>query len=317
MRDLSYAVRSRVRPELGRPSSKVLGGRAATGDATFSIDEIAEECIEKQLVSHPYVAYYTEDRGLVSREGAGWVLVIDPIDGTRPAAAGLESCCVSIAAAPVQAGCSSMPVEESMLRLRMKDVAVAMVLEIKNDASFIAVRNGGARIEIEGKSLEPKLSTKTGLTDMFWTAGYRGRPAVPLTTVLSRLIDLSSVDGGYFDLGSATFNITRVLAGQMDAYIDVGQRMAEESEEVRDRFLEVGKGAILNNYPYDLAAAALIASESGAIVSDAYGRPLDGYPLIPAKGKGQLSSVVTSNRSLHSRIMRELDAGMKRLVGER
>ena len=30
---------------------------------------------------------------------AEWVLIVDPIDGTRPAAAGLESCCVSIAAA--------------------------------------------------------------------------------------------------------------------------------------------------------------------------------------------------------------------------
>ena len=28
------------------------------------------------------------------------IFVVDPIDGTRPAAAGLESCCVSIAVVP-------------------------------------------------------------------------------------------------------------------------------------------------------------------------------------------------------------------------
>ena len=44
--------------------------------------------------------------GLVSPAGdrAEWVLVVDPIDGTRPALAGLESCCVSVAAAPLDVG---------------------------------------------------------------------------------------------------------------------------------------------------------------------------------------------------------------------
>ena len=39
----------------------------------------------------PDVAFYSEDRGLVSPGGeAEWVLVVDPIDGTRPAMAGLR-----------------------------------------------------------------------------------------------------------------------------------------------------------------------------------------------------------------------------------
>ena len=57
------------------------------------------------LVMHgaaPDVAFYSEDAGLVVPAGTtpAWVLVVDPVDGTRPALAGLESCCVSVAAAP-------------------------------------------------------------------------------------------------------------------------------------------------------------------------------------------------------------------------
>ena len=47
----------------------------------------------------PEVAFYSEDRGLVTPAGdAEWVLVVDPIDGTRPAMAGFEAACVSVAA---------------------------------------------------------------------------------------------------------------------------------------------------------------------------------------------------------------------------
>ena len=38
---------------------------------------------------------------------------------------------------------------------------------------------------------------------MFWTFGFRGRPARELAEVLAELIDLSSVGGGSFELGSA------------------------------------------------------------------------------------------------------------------
>ena len=303
--ELCSEVRSAVRPQLGKASAKGHEGRGASGDTTFSIDEVAEEKVGGILDRRDDIAYYTEDRGLVADGNARWLLIIDPIDGTRPAAAGLESCCVSVAVAPFRPDTGS---------LTMGDVFLGAVLEIKNEASFTAVRGGGVRIDIDGSLLEPCLSQKSSLNDIFWTAGYRGRPAEPLTTVIAELIDLSSVDGGYFDLGSATYSITRVVTGQMDLYVDAGQRMAEQNELVRDMFLEIGHGAILNNYPYDLAAAALIASEAGAAVSDAYGRPLDSYPLIPCGGGGQLSSVVSANSALHEAVLDRLDMGMIRLA---
>ena len=38
---------------------------------------------------------------------------------------------------------------------------------------------------------------------MFWTYGFRGRPARPMVEVLGDLIDASSVGGASFELGSA------------------------------------------------------------------------------------------------------------------
>ena len=47
---------------------------------------------------------------------------------------------------------------------------------------------------------------------------------------------------------------------------------------MRDEFERVGGGAVLNNSPYDLAAAALILEEAGAVVTDAVRQPLDDRP---------------------------------------
>ena len=39
---------------------------------------------------------------------------------------------------------------------------------------------------------------------------------------LSELVDASSVGGSTFDLGSATYDMTRIVTGQLDAYIEPG-----------------------------------------------------------------------------------------------
>ena len=107
VRELSLALRERVLPSLGLHAARVHGeSTGAGGDITFAIDSAAEEMLEEFLAERaPDVAFYSEDRGLVEPAGpAGTVLVVDPIDGTRPALAGRESCCISVAAAPLKEG---------------------------------------------------------------------------------------------------------------------------------------------------------------------------------------------------------------------
>ena len=136
----------------------------------------------------PDVAFYSEDRGLVAPQaGADWVLVVDPIDGTRPAMAGLEAACVSVAAARL----------EPERATRMGDVATGCVVEIKSGRAFVAQRG-------DGLQPEPSLSATRELSRMFWAYGLRGRPVRAIAEVLGELIDSSSVGGGTFDLGSAS-----------------------------------------------------------------------------------------------------------------
>ncbi len=132
--DLAATLREEVLPHLGAHAGRAHSGEAEGGDVTFEIDERAEARMESFLAERaPEVSFYSEDRGLVSPAGdrAEWVLIVDPIDGTRPALAGLESCCVSVAAAPLD----SEPT--------MADVQVGCVLELKSGASFVAERGRG------------------------------------------------------------------------------------------------------------------------------------------------------------------------------
>jgi myo-inositol-1(or 4)-monophosphatase len=295
--DLAATLREQVLPHLGAHAARAHAGEAEGGDVTFQIDEHAEARMEEFLAERaPEVSFYSEDRGLVSPAGdrAEWVLVVDPIDGTRPALAGLESCCVSVAAAPLDTDPT------------MGDVRVGCVLELKSGDGFVAERGAG---------LEPaaNLSANASLERMFWTYGFRGRPARALVEVLAELIDASSVGGGTFDLGSATYDMTRIVTGQLDAYVEPGPRMIDDVPEVRAEFERVGDGAVLNNSPYDLAAAAICLEECGAIVTDAYGRSLRDRPLLGSGHDFQMSCVAAANSELHSAICAQIDAGIERL----
>jgi myo-inositol-1(or 4)-monophosphatase len=295
--DLAATLREEVLPHLGAHAGRAHAGEGEGGDVTFEIDEQAERRMESFLADRaPEVSFYSEDRGLVSPAGdrAEWVLVVDPIDGTRPALAGLESCCVSVAAAPLD----SDPT--------MGDVQVGCVQELKSGLAFIAER---------GRGLVPAaaLSANTSLQRMFWTYGFRGRPARSLVEVLAVLIDTSSVGGGTFDLGSATYDMTRVVTGQLDAYVEPGPRMIDDVPGVRAEFERVGGGAVLNNSPYDLAAATICLEEGGAVVTDAYGTTLRDRPLLGSGHEFQMSCVAAANGELHAAICAELDAGIERL----
>jgi myo-inositol-1(or 4)-monophosphatase len=295
--DLAATLRDEVLPHLGAHAGRAHSGAAEGGDITFEIDEHAERRMESFLAERaPEISFYSEDRGLVSPAGdrAEWVLVVDPIDGTRPALAGFESCCVSVAAAPLDS--------EPM----MGDVRVGCILELKSGVSFVAER---------GKGLQPAamLSANRSLERLFWSYGFRGRPARELVEVLAELIDASSVGGGTFDLGSATYDMTRIVTGQLDAYVEPGPRMIDDVPAVRAEFERVGDGAVLNNSPYDLAAAAICLGECGAVVTDAYGRSLGDRPLLGSGHDFQMSCVAAANAELHAAICAEIDAGIERL----
>ena len=148
---------------------------------------------------------------------------------------------------------------------------------------------------------------------MFWSYGLRGRPVRVIAEVLGELIDASSVGGATFDLGSATYDMTRIVTGQLDAYIEPGPAIVANVPGTRAEFERVGGGVVLNNSPYDLAAACLILEEAGAIVTDAEGKPLAERGLLGSGPDFQISCVAAANRELHAAIVEELGAGIGRL----
>jgi myo-inositol-1(or 4)-monophosphatase len=299
VRELSLALREKVLPMLGSHAGRAHSEElAAGGDVTFKIDEEAEALLESWLAERaPDVAFYSEDRGLVAPAGASTVLVVDPIDGTRPAMAGLESCCVSVAAAPLRDG------------VTMGEVSVGCVVEIPSGALFLAERGRGV---VESPPL--LLSANERIDRMFWTYGFRGRPVRPTVEVIGNLLDRSSVGGGSFELGSACFDMTRVATGQLDCYVEAGPRLVADVPGMEEEFRRVGGGELLNNSPYDLAAAALVLEEAGAVVTDAYGEPLSGRPLLGSGAEYQMSIVASANRGLHDAVLAEIDAGIARLA---
>src|SRR5919109_1295533 len=179
--ELALALREEIAPELGGHAGRAHAGAAQGGDVTFAIDARAEAYLERFRVERAAgFAFYSEDRGLVSPdEGAEWVLVVDPIDGTRPAMAGLEAACVSVAVAPLD----GTP--------RMGDVQVGCVVEIKSGNVFVAERGRGV-------DPAPSLSANREVSRMFWSYGLRGRPVRVIAEVLGELIDASSVGGATF-----------------------------------------------------------------------------------------------------------------------
>jgi myo-inositol-1(or 4)-monophosphatase len=296
--DLGLRLRSAVLPELGSHAGRAVAGDGAGGDLTFAVDSVAESFLEAFVADYaPRTAFYSEDRGLVAPEDAVDVLVVDPIDGTRPAMAGLESACVAVALAPIGDG-----------EPTMADIEIGCVVEIKSGDWYLAVRGSGV------ESTRPvALSTCVDVGRMFWGYGFRGRPVRPSVEVLGDLIDASSVGGGTFELGSQAFAMTRIVTGQFDAVIEVGSRLIDEIPGMREEFERVGGGQVLNNSPYDLAAPWLCLREAGGLASDGWGEPLDRCRLLGSGHEFQMSSICASNARLHAQLVRAVDTGVERL----
>jgi myo-inositol-1(or 4)-monophosphatase len=299
-RELALALRGQVAPALGEHAGRAHAGAGPGGDVTFAIDEEAESFMEEFLAERGTgIAFYSEDRGLVEPAGGDsrWVLVVDPIDGTRPAMAGFEAACVSVALAELRDG-----------EPTIGDVDAGCIVELKSGRAFYAERGAGL-------DPAPKLSANRDLGRMFWAYGLRGRPMRQVAEVIGDLIDGSSVGGGTFDLGSACYDMTRITTGQLDAYVEPGPRMVADVPGMRARFERVGGGAVLNNSPYDVAAAALCLEEAGAVLTDAYGAPLADRPLLGSGTEFQISCIAAANRELHTGILKSVERGIERLLG--
>ena len=300
--DLAYAIRRAVRPHLGKAASKEVTGKASSGDESFAIDEVAEKAVAEFIAHHDLpVAYYTEERGLVEFARPDYLLVIDPIDGTRPAMVGLEGAVVSIALSPYS--------KEACLR----DVTFGCVLELKEDRLLTASRGGNARMRYQDTDQPVRLTLVTDLDKMSWSFDIAGRPMEYVARVIGPMVDRSSLRGGVFIINSIAFSLTRLVTGQFDAVVDVSNRILRDHPELQKDFIESGLGTVIGLFPYDIAAAVLIAETAGCHVTDAYGNSLGDVPLLDTSETNIRSCVAASNPVLHEKLLAEINERMKSL----
>ncbi|QRN97699.1 hypothetical protein JRI60_01005 [Archangium violaceum] len=290
--EMAAYVREAVLNTKGTLKNRQVNGYSPGGDAQFDIDEVAESAVWRfaQERGEP-IALYSEDEGLRRIGDPKYVLIVDPIDGTRPAAAGLEMANISIAAARFKENA------------RIDDVEFALLQEIKSGAFIFADRAKDGLLSEGYRTPVPRLSSTTSLERMFWSMEFNGHPAQMMTKAYGHIIDRSANTGGVFVFNSASYSISRVVTGQLDAYVDIGNRILKDHPATKADFERVGNGKVLHLFPYDIAASVLIAEKAGIIITDAYGKSLGSTLLMDLSPENQRSCIAASTRELHGRLL--------------
>ncbi len=301
--ELAGAIRDSVVPLTREGRGREIVGTAASGDATFELDRVAEKTLLTFLKNARMpVAYYSENAGYTTFTNTQPqnLLVVDPVDGTRAAKSGFEGCVVSIASTRV------------IERPCMADVDNAVVMEILGDRTFYAERGKGIRITQDDHLKRYKLSKNASLETVAWSMTVPGRPAQLIFGTAAKLIDLTSLKGGFFICNSTSFSLTRLLTNQLDACVDIANRfMRDVPELVKDHFINAGRGVVIGIAPYDLAAALLIAQEGGCIVTDAYGNNFNDVLLLDTSVPNQRSLIAAANPELHEKLVTFFDMRIK------
>lgn len=153
----------------------------------------------------------------------------------------------------------------------------------------------------------PTLSRNKDLERLYWAYDYLGIPCKTAFNVLGELVDLNSVTGHSTRFGSTVFAITRIVTGQLDAYVDIRCRILQEHPEILSECQRLGRGNLVTIQPYDYAAAVLIAQEAGCIVTDTHGNSIEDAQIISPDLRDRKSLVVTASPELHKKILATLN----------
>lgn len=110
--------------------SKAAVGIGASGDKTYPVDKMAEDVIlfELERSGNPFTVI-SEEIGTKDIKGGGTIVLVDPIDGSRNAIAGIPFYCTSIAVAEGNT---------------IGDVRLSYVLNLINGDEFWADKGKGA-----------------------------------------------------------------------------------------------------------------------------------------------------------------------------
>ena len=166
---------------------------------------------------------------------------------------GFEAACVSVAAARAGRG-------------RARRWATCEVAVRRGDQVGTAVRRRARRAACESDTPGRAQRRTSDLDRLFWAYGLRGRPARMTIEVLGELHrPLVGRRRRRSTSARRTFDMTRVLTGQLDAYVEPGPRIDRRgAAALRGVRARRAAARVLNNSPYDLAAAVAVPERGRA-----------------------------------------------------
>lgn len=185
------------------PGRKNAIGVGASGDKTFPVDSLAEEIITAGLkaLQEPFTII-SEEMGILELQGGGARVLIDPVDGSKNAVAGIPFYCTSIAVADGDT---------------LGDVRLSYVINLSNGDEFWAERGSGACLN--GRQIH------TQKDDIFSLVSYEaqvpGKDIPAIMPLLSqsrktRCMGATALDLAYLASGAASVFVTPSLSRSFD-----------------------------------------------------------------------------------------------------
>jgi len=186
-----------------KPFSQKALGVGAAGDKTFPIDKIAEDIIISELESSRLpLSLISEEYGLKELSGGGRRVLIDPIDGSKNAIAGIPFYCTSLAIAEGDT---------------IGSISIAYVVNLINGDEFLAEKGKGAFLNKE------RISTQKD--DEFSLIAYEaqvpGRDIPRIIPLLSkahktRCLGATALDLAYLSRGAVSVFVNSSLSRSFD-----------------------------------------------------------------------------------------------------
>lgn len=281
--ELHARVRDRVVAATERQHVETLAAidRDEPGDTIYAIDVVSEETIaefaETLAREHSFVLVSEgTPKGVpYDSNAADWVIIVDPIDGTRGLMYQKRSAWVLTGVAPNRGSETSL-----------RDVVLAVQTEIPLVKQHLseqlwALRGEGAQMRrfnrLTGESTRIQLQPSTAVSiehgyasmTRFFPGARDELAAIDEAVVFGALGPYASGKAHCFEdqYASTGGQLYELVAGH-DRFI------ADLRPLMRPVLAARGLPPALTCHPYDICTA-LIAEESGVIVTDANGRPLD------------------------------------------
>jgi fructose-1,6-bisphosphatase/inositol monophosphatase family enzyme len=294
---------SAVLPTLGPKGGRILSEEAAGGDLQTESDETAGTFLREFLSYSPVPLMLLDEKTgalLPLHDNPVVGVVADELDGTRPARMGMPTCCVSLAAFPLDG--------EHVL----KNVRCGVIIRLDTEMDYTFVSGQG--VWRMGKPLPvapdntPFHQASVYIDDGMGHLGLHGACMQGFTP---------HVRHGLVRLCSVCYAGTLMVEGGLHVVLHTTYREYQTWPEVRPLIREVW-GPMAAPFPYDFAALVPLLWECGFTVTDAWGRSLDEMRLdLCGEGHEVPGMVAASNADLHRVVMQTLDRRERFLLDRR